>query len=333
MGNTNLARSQIAIETTVGMAVVPTRQLQGRIKMQNNPNRVLREEYRATMFGSGTFDDLSYQSSGAYTGRFVTIEAPFFFSMAIRGDVTPTTPAGTVRLWTYTQPSTLIALKSATAYSGDDTKALRAAGTFCNRLEISGSNDGAITVNHGLLGRELVADAIDASTFAFDTALTTPTNETAKNLLTQVFMNDTGAAIGTTAWAATAYEWTWTFDPKIEPDYTMDNTLDMTNIHRDAPVTTLQLTTKWNVNAVNEFLKYRALTKRFIRVESLGTTIETTYQHRLRLDGCYVATDFEPLSAESEGTQRGTVTYTAVDDATWAKKVEASVQTTLATLV
>jgi hypothetical protein len=121
----------------------------------------------------------------------------------------------------------------------------------------------------------------------------------------------------------------------------MDLTLDMSNIHRDAPTATLELVTKWEAPLIAEFDNYRARTPRLIRVATYGNLIvppSGTDRHSLIIDGCYVATDFVPLDSERDGTTLARATFTAVENnanlysgsptLTWPKKIEETDPTT-----
>lgn len=335
MGNDNLRRSQVALEAVVGTALPPTRQLVGALSLRNTPERVLREEYRASMGASNTYDDLSYKGEGTYAARCVTSELMYWLAAAIVGGVTPAV-SGTGQLWTYTMPLTLAgtpaaltALQSLCLYAGDNTQALRAAGCYVDRLVIRGSDTGPWTVEVTFLTREVVATGA-----AFVTTLTIPANETVKNMLASIAIDAAGGTIGAGTVNGTAYGFVWTFDPAIAPDYTMGADpvslalgLDMKDIQRDAPQATLELTTKWNGPIVTEYGFWRSLGKRLIRLENNGSVIGAgPERHRIRIDGCYVYTDFVPLDQPRDGTTRGRATLTAVEDtAGWNKKIEVSV--------
>lgn len=329
MGNSNLAPNQIGVETTAGTAVTATVQLPGSIVMNYEPERVLREEFRNSMGGSNTYDDLSKKSTGQYTGRCTTNTAVYWMSAGIRGDPVISTPSGGTlsRQWLFTPVlATVPALKYLTAYWGDNTQALRAPGVFVRRIVIQADDTGPWTITVDLTGR-----TPETATFA---SLTTQSNETAKNLLSKVYFEDTGAAIdaGPTAKAATFYGFTFTHDTGVTPDYTMDGTTDMSDVQRDAPQTTLQLRAKWNANAVAEHAKWLALTRRFVRVENTGSIIEGSIAHRIRLDAAYELTGFNSKTDARNGTTRSTIDLTAVEDVTWGMKMRIAIINALTAL-
>lgn len=332
MGNSNLARSQIALETTAGTPLTATVQLPGDLSMQYAPERTIREESRASMGGSNTYDDLSASSTGQYAGRCTTSTFPYWLSAGVRADSTISTPSGGTnsREHLYTQPLTTIpALQPLTVYYGDNTQALRVPGTFATRIVVEGSDTGPWRVTVDLLGRTPTT-----ATFA---SLSTITNETAKNLLSKVYIDSSGAGMGGTQKTATFYGFTWTWESGINPDFTMDGSINMSDIQRDAPRVTLQLRAKWNSVAVAEHANWLALTRRFIRLENEGSTIEDStiegsIKHRIRIDGAYEHLRFNSMSDKRDGTTRTTWDLEGVEDGTWGKKTEIAVINTLAAL-
>jgi hypothetical protein len=321
IGGAVLRRSQIVPEAVVGTALAPTRQFNNPLVMNDDPERRLRESQRASMFGPLVYDDMSYSSLGTYTGRAVFNELPFFLAMCMRGDIAPV-----ANLWTYTQSAALLALKSMTVYCGTNVKALRSAGTFCSRLEISGSDTDWWRINAALLGRQQVVDDADAATFAFNNALTTPVAEGPKNKKTIFSIDEPGGTMGATIKLSTGLRFRWVYDAKIAPFFGWDTgALDMSDIQRDIPEVTLELTTLWNTVAVAEWKKRRDLVNRLIRLENSGST-----GFRARIDGSYMYTGFEPLAEERDGTQLGRLMLTAVEDTSgYNKKSEVSVLNTL----
>jgi hypothetical protein len=349
MGNDNLRRSQVAVETTVGAALAPTRQLVGALALRNQPERVLREEYRASMGGSNVYDDLSYRGEGTYSGRCVTSELPMFLSSSIVEVLTPTTS-----VYTYTMPlslagtpAALTKLTSLCLYAGDQTQALRAAGCYVSRIVIRGSNTEAWTVEITFLTREVV---VASGLNDFDNALVNAPNVTMKNLMGWIAIAPatggmpTAPITATPSQANTFYSFTWTWEAGIAPDYTMDLQLDMANIHRDAPQATLEIVSKWNAAARDEFINYRLslpVTPRLIRVSADGGYLAGSSgpRHTINIDGCYVYTDFVPLDSERDGTTLGRLTLAAIENTTaispgttWAKKIEVSVTNNRLTL-
>lgn len=328
MGNPLLRKSQFGVESSAGTGVTATRQLVGTLILEDDRTRERRDERRASMGGSNTYNDLSYAAIGRYSGECTVAEAPYHFASAMRGDVTPTQPDGTgvPYLWTYTQPlSSIVALQPLTGYAGDNTQALKSPGMFTKKITIRGSAKKPWTIETELLGRKLATGS-----FA---SLTQPTTESMLNLLTKLYFDSTFAGIGGTQVATgTAYDFVWVWDSGIEGDFAMDGALDMSDILRGEPTCTLDITGKWASRMVTEFGNWDTNTRRFIRLEHSGSNIETTYYNRARLDGAYTPTAFKPLDEERNGLVLAKATFTAAEDGTSGKKVEATFQNSLSAL-
>lgn len=334
MGNTNLRQSQIGVETTAGTPVTCTVALNGALTMTNAPERGLRDERRVSMGGSNVYDDTALSSTGAYTGRCVVRELPYFLASAMRGDPTITTPGGgtSSRQWLFTQPlSTIPALKPLTTKVGDNTQALVAPGVYTRQITIRGTDTSAWMIETDQLGWEQTAGTFDSISAL--TGLALADLSSMKNRLSKLYIDAQGGTIGTTQKTLTGYSFVWTWNSGITADYTMDGgTLNMVDIQRDAPTCTLELITKWNATAATEFGYWGSNTTRLVRVEGNGSNIEGSIDRRIRLDGAYVYTGFTPLDNERNGTMLGRLTLTAVEDATYTKKVEVAIINSLTAL-
>lgn len=332
-----MRRSQIGVETVVGTAVPPTRQLAGTLSLENQPDRQQREERRASMGGSLAYDDMSYRSRGTYSGRAYNDELVYFASAAI-GYVAPV--AG---VWTFDQPmdATELAarpLRSLTGYAGIPlpnpttppigTGVYRAAGMVVERLVIAGADRGPWTVNHAVMGRELVSAATAgeaaADTYKFNEALDTPLMSALKTLMSKISFGAPAASPAPTDWVNTAFSFTWTFNTGIVLEYTMDQQLDYREVQRDIPTATLEIVAKLNKTAAIEYASFHDRTTRFIRITH-GTSNSTL------IEGVYVQTGFVPLDSERDGTQLCRLTFTAIEDTTWGGKVKLIVPSAVAT--
>jgi hypothetical protein len=328
-----LIRSQLGIESAHGTVVAPTVQLPGLLTMRHDPNRVLREEYRASWGGSNVHDDLSVKSTGQYVGRCTASTLPYWLSGAMRADVTPSGGGPYTRLYaqhidgTVTIPS----LRSYSAYWGDEAGALVSAGTVVTRIVIEGADDAAWTIRCDLLGMGVVAGN-------FNTGLTTVANETVKNKLTQLFItNDWGALDASipattpttpanhTAKLGVQYGFTWTWDSGIADDLTGGPELTRVALQRAIPSTTLQMRLKWSgvttqeaVNTINQ-----PPTRRFIRLWNGGSATSI-----IAISGAYQPMTMDTVSEQRDGTTRATWDLVAVEDT--GRKVEVSVTNNVA---
>lgn len=326
MGYRFFRQSSVGIESTAGTAVAATRRLNGRLAINDGSTLELRDEERGSMGGSNTYDFLDYQADAIYTGYASTDELVFWCQAGIVGGIAAV--GSNPSVYTFTQPLTAAQLAAAvdatarpqglaalTLYAGDNQQCIRAAGCYVKTITISGATNKGWQITVELLGKRW-----SKSTF---TALSQPSNILAKNLLSTVFIDTSGAGIGGTQVATgTFYDFTWKHDSKITADHAMDGSLEMGGILRDIPETTLELTGKWNTAMVAEFDAYQALTRRFIRLRNA-----TTSPHRITLDGCYSPMKITPMDSDRNGTTLSKLSLMAVEDSTWTKKIEAIIET------
>lgn len=323
-------RSQLGIEAipAAGADNVPvaaTVQLPGLLTMRHASNRLLREEYRNSWGGSNVHDDLRVESTGQYVGRCTSSTLIYWLSAAIRSNPTIAAISGGSS-WTFNQPLTnapIPPLQAYTAYWGDDDGgggggALCSAGVVVTRIVIEGADDAAWTVRVDLLGTGVIAGA-------FTSALTTITNETAKNLLSSIFFAaDWAGLAGAAASTNLAYGFTWTYDAGIAGDFTMSNKLRRTDLHRDIPETTLQLRLKWTTVAAARAVDTVNLTRQYIRLLNTGTG-----PNFIDIAGSYAPMTFDSIADQRDGTTRATWDLVAVEDPAGGtpRKVEVKVGT------
>jgi hypothetical protein len=324
-----LIRSQLGIESAHGTVVSPTVQLPGLLTMRHAPNRVLREEYRASWGGSNVHDDLSLQSTGQYAGRCTASTLPYWLSGAMRADVTPSGGGPYTRLYAQhiSGTTTIPALRSYSAYWGDEAGSLCAPGTVVTRIVIEGADDAAWTIRCDLLGMGVIAGN-------FNTGLTTLGNETVKNKLTQLFIkNDWGAldaAVPATspsvpggAALGVHYGFTWTWESGIANDYTTGPTLNREALQRAIPRATLQMRLKWSGIVTQDAVNTIMLTRRFIKLRNEGTPNSI-----IEIAGAYDPMTMDTVSDQRDGTTRATWDLVAVEDS--ARKIEVSVTNNVA---
>lgn len=300
-----MRRSQIALETTQGTAVAPTRQLAGVLDLENQPGRVLRDERRASLGGPTTYDDLFHASRGSYNGRCLPTEMAELLQAAI---CIPTVAAP---VSTFDQPLTgaeLAArpLKSLTGYVGDEAEGFRAAGLYFSRFQISAQDKGVWMFSGDLVGNETVIGA--TATENLDQTLNTPSLPPILSLMTKLETKATSGG-AYSAWVNTVFSWTFTFVTGIVPEYTLGLSLDPADKQRDIATATLEIVAKLNANTVPEYTPYAARTIRYIRVSDGGEANS--------IEAAYILTGFHALDAERDGTQMCRLTYTAIEDPAW----------------
>lgn len=342
MGIEKLIQSQIGVESTFNTPVTVTRELVGDLSFDLEPEREEREEFRASLGGSTGTDDLSFLVTGRYDARATVRELPYFLSASVRGDPAITTPGGGTnsRQWLYKQPvrgDGAPALKSLTAITGDNSQALQTSGVTVNQWVLSGSDTQQWRFTSQLMGANQISDSVVFASIAEQTGNALADQSTAINKRSRVFIDDTGAGIGGTRLELTGYGFTFTWNSGTAPDHTMDYTdtataLYMNGINRDGPTATLELLLKWNATAKNEWDDFRANTRRFVRIENIGSLIEGSIYRTIRLDGAYDILRYVTRESRQDGTVRARMSLTAAEDRTWAKKTEFTIINTLTAL-
>jgi hypothetical protein len=342
MGIEKLILSQIGVESTFNTPVTVTREMVGDMSFDLEPERVEREEFRASMGGSTGHDDLSFLVTGRYDARATVRELPYFLSSSVRGDPTISTPSGGTnsRQWLYKQPvrgDGAPALKSLTAITGDNSQALQTSGITVNQWVLTGNDSQQWRFTSQLMGANQISDSVAYQTITEPTGNALADLSTAINKRSRVFIDDTGAGIGGTRLQLTGYGFTFTWNSGTAPDNTMDyiddaTALYMNGIQRGGPTATLELLLKWNASAKGEWDKFRANTRRFVRIENVGSIIEGSINRLIRIDGAYDILRYATRESKQDGTVRARMSLTAVEDRTWAKKTEFAVINTATAL-
>lgn len=197
-GQTRLRFNQVGVQSVIGTAVPATRRVPWRGVPTYNPNRTNAD------VDVGSLDPIIAPYSGAVdvgwnpTGPMTFDDQPVRLSAGLMGGITPTTPAGAARQWSYTLSSlTADPFDYWTVQHGDDTEATDAIimfGAVADVLEETLPEDGGPwTISDtwigagGTLGSNatdsLVVDSNPVFAFGTDTA---------------IYMDSTAGSIGIT---------------------------------------------------------------------------------------------------------------------------------------
>lgn len=331
MGQIQLRKAQLAIEATPGTALAATRQLVGTLTLEDDRTRDFRDDEQRGSFGGGNVtNDFAYASKGKYDARVTANELPHWLALAMRGDVTPTTPSGTVRLWTFTAPLTTVPdVKTATLKTGDNeaTSVVNMRGAAVKKISIKGGDKKPLMLSCDLVGRHLGIGSLQV--------LTQPATEDLKSLLSKWYIDPASGTLGATQLTGTVYDWEWVMNTGVDGDFTEDGSLDMQSLSRGTPSYELNITAKWNSQTVAQWTNFDDTTtgNQLIRMENSGSVIATTYSRRLRIDGSWRFTDFKALSGDKNGLTLCTMKLRGVEDSgTYAKLAEVEIQNTLTAL-
>lgn len=335
MGSTYFTQGLIGPESTIGTAVAGTRRLQRKIVPKDDRTRKFVEQARAMFPGPNLVMDFGYQSSWRYSAPVEPNEWAYWLASCFGdGVITDVDSGGGVTdLHTFTEATTAAPTdpQSLTIYTGDEVAAgqIRAAGCAATKLVLRFAGLQEVMGEVELLGRNIEVNDFDV--VAFPTVAST---DILKSPLSKVFIDTSGAGLGGTQITGTIYEATFTYNTGIGPDRTLDGSLDMTGFTRESPTGTLELLAKWNTNMVNQFTNHIAVdgtrARQFIRVQSEGKIVTSTFPYRIRVDGSYEVMEFDVLSEERNGFNLVKATYNLADDLTWAKRLVITSQGSLA---
>ena len=218
--------------------------------------------------------------------------------------------SASVYTWTFT-PS-LLAASSPNAYTieyGDNVQAYEVEYGMVSGIEISGAPDEALKVSAEMFGRQMTA-------CTFTTLATFPTVEPVLFNKGKLYIDDAWASIGDTQKSATLVEFTLRIDTGLVPLKAADGTLYFSIVAEKARGVELDMTLHWNSTvSLTERAAWAAQTKRALRLQFEGTTLENSYKKTLTLDVWGVYSDWETLT-EKDGASVVAVKFTSVGDVT-----------------
>lgn len=316
---------QIGKETVAGTPVAATRILYGR-----DPQLSRARDPRPYQFSTGTRDNVRgltlgpAQVGGSLTLPLSSSEIIEWLLLGIKGGVTPTTPAGTVRLWAFT-PSGSGVLDSATVEWHDGARPWQAAGVRVNSLTFSGNVDGENTLAVDLFGMVMVQNALTGS-------LADRTPDYLEGWETSLYIDNFGATPGTTVKNGVLKNWNVQISNNLGRKYLAQNSLNASGV----PIGVLDITASFTFEAaaaqsLTEFTNWDAATKRLVRLEfGQNEVIETTYKKFVTIDlpGAWTAVG---LGGEDAGTRMYEFSYQYVYDPTNAYGLQIRAQNARAT--
>jgi len=215
-----------------------------------------------------------------------------------------------VYTWTFT-PS-LIAASSPDAYTieyGDNVQAYESEYCMVSSIEISGAPDEALKVTADMFGRQMTA-----CTFTSD--LTFPTVESVLFNKGKLYIDSAWASLGSTQKSATLVDFTLRIDTGIVPLKAADGTLYFSIVAEKVRGVELDMTLHWNDTvSLTERAAWAAQTKRALRLEFEGTTLENSDVKKLTIDLWGAYTDWETLT-EKDGASVVAVKFASMGDVT-----------------
>lgn len=210
--------------------------------------------------------------------------------------------------WTFTPAlESSGAQESYTIEYGDNVQAYEAEYCMASGIEISGAPDEALKVSVDIFGRQMTAATFTAS-------LDFPTVESALFNKCKLYIDSAWASLGDTQKSATLIDFTLRIDTGLAPLKAADGNLYFSLVGEQARGAELDMTLYWNDSvSTTERGFWAAQTKRALRLEVEGTTLEHSRTKKVTFDLWGVYTDWETI-AEKDGASTVAVKFTSVGD-------------------
>lgn len=263
---------------------------------------------------------------GAYYEVF-----PLLFSCGLLGNVSPaeqTTGEGDY-LWTFAAPQTAAEnIESMTLEAGDST---------IGGYEIPYCQISQIVINGDCFSGESHVSATAYGQYVDQTTMTAavsiPAVEMCVGKLSQIYIDDTWAGIGSTELTNSLVNWSVTLNTGAHHKPWGSANLKYTS-HEQGPITgEATFTFERNSSVYTEEAKYRPASggttrdDRFVQIKMTGSQIGAGDTHSLVLDMAGQWTSWEPLSTEQEGNSMDQATLTFGYDTTGTQGFRALVTT------
>jgi hypothetical protein len=273
-------------------------------------------------------------TTGEVSGR-IGYNSLVYILSSVLGAATPstsitvgTTATGTLaRQWGFSAATTAATTpKTYTLEYGDASRAYRSAHGFFNNLTLSIDRTKA-ELQSAFIGRKLATGI---------TLTSTPTEIQSSIAMPpswSVYIDDSGATLGTTK-ATTVYEAEIALGDRFGVDWPINATETSFSSYVDMEGQTPTSTLRFAADATSDALMgttFPAGSKKFIRLESLGTTIESSTKYALRIDLCAIIT--KPNSFDSlNGVEVQSFDFTLAYDTTWGKWLDVKIVNTMTAL-
>ena len=281
-----------------GTAVTPTAFLVGTLGFRENLELFMPDEYETGRLASYERSQIiAKEASLPFEADANYEQLQYLLEMAIKQTSTGNgraTASGRTT-WTYAPSYTGSNNPSSFTFEyGDDVGQFRSTYVSCRNLELSGQVGDVVKVNADLFGRAVEKlNAFSASNVA------PPDRESIKMGNSELYIDDTWAAVGTTKKVSTLIDFSYKFATGFNPMRYSDNRLDFSDITEAKRHVELEMTVGFNTDAIALFDAFLAQTQKVVELRFTGSNIGSNPK-TLKLQAGGNVTEFEPLG-EREG--------------------------------
>jgi len=307
MGEVALRFLQAGLEGTKGTATNATRILMARITSPKfEIPREFPEEDRGTLVAASRFYGGVFDGSFSIEQEATFEEFGWFAATAIAGSVSPATINTAAYAFTYTPQTTAAGddLQSATVEFGDDTQEFE-----CEYCEATGFTLGFDTLKVGeaaplQLKANYITQSLSSNTKT--AGLSSPTVETILGTNATIYLGTTSTAYASlSALTASLRAFELTYENNLGAKVFVGDGDAYSNIGRGRRVVTFTATIEGDSNGVTRFTEWKLGTEKRMRLLFQGSIISgasPATTKKLRIDGRFVLTSFDPISSEDTNT-------------------------------
>lgn len=281
---TALRRIQIGLESTRGTLVAADTILLGALQYTDTRTWISPEdEERNSLALLHRQTEVAKQTDLQFTSTVTYEQILQFLSMGVKGAITPTTPTNGVltRDWTFLPSLTASnAQDSFTFEYGDDQQEYECGHVMASQIELTFPMGEA-----GGLTATLFGQGTAKSTFTG--SLSAPTVEDVASQDITLYVDSSWSALGDTAKAAILASATIRIPTGVAPQRYADGSTNFSTFSESKRAAEVELTLRHNSDGEVQYDNYAASTLIFVRLEAVGTLIESVtpdYYKTLTMD-------------------------------------------------
>lgn len=326
-----LNRIQTGAESTAGTAATPTTPWRGMGVITDNTEIEFLPENIGIAGGALRSRKIMTGGEIPLSGGFTFEQGPYIFQSGFY-KTTPTTDAGSARIWTWTvqtastDPIETTDLQTYTIRAGDNQQAETMSYCFCREFTLTGRVGEGLDITATMEGREV-------GTTDFEAGLSIPTVEDVLFTNGKLYLDPT-TDMGTTQVSQTLFGVDLTVTTGWKGYRAADGRLDFSFAKWTGSEILLNVTFEHNSDAETEKANWRNQTERALRLQFDGTALSTTDTYgtkALIIDLWGKWESFGPLTAE-DGNNHVAGVFRAGYSATGANKAIFRVVNELASL-
>ncbi|GIV81728.1 MAG: hypothetical protein KatS3mg051_1192 [Anaerolineae bacterium] len=305
---------QLGVETTPGTSVAANKKITA-ANLTLGP-QVDITKFRPTGYKFGSLASLNREwVQGSLSGPLTYTEIVYWLSSLLKS-VTPT--GTTAYTWTFS-PSTTAAdtVKTFTIEQGSSTRAHKFTYGLVTGLSMSFSRDGC-EIDGTIIGQDL-SDGITLTSSPSTIALVPVTPPQVA-----VYLADTQAGLDGASALTRAISVEWSITDRFAPVWVLNQATDWAAHVETEPTPRVTLMVQADSTGMGLLTTMRANSKKFVRIEATGGTIDGTTNYSLKIDTACQVTDISDFQDE-DGVFAIEWTMDAIHDTTWGKATEVTV--------